>query len=331
MDKSFASSLVNDDKRSYSVDLTRILCTIGVIILHVPYDTEAAKFLNTIFWPLCVPFFYTVSVYFFFRTMKTSSPDSLLRKYFFRLVLPYISWSFIYYTLLYTKSIIVHKPFSFQIWRVLFYGESAAHLYFVPTLLLIQAFIFSIFYLFVKKNILGVITLSISISYFVIGDLFNCFGVRDTGILFSFALYIGFAFIHDARCMSKVASILLGLIFVVTSIVLNFFDIALNLLNYPMVLPMGGVGLALISMNVSLSTVPKWLLNLSTYSYAIYLIHIMFLEVLEFSFQKMYAINVFYNFTVKSLFVLIIFFLSLVCAFIMRKFKLAKYLLFGER
>lgn len=331
MEKPIVTSFEKSNNRNYSVDLFRIICTFGVIILHVPYETENAKFLNTIFWPLCVPFFYTVSVYFFFNALKNSSPESLLKKYFLRLVLPYISWTIIYYALLYVKSIIAHKPFTFQIWRVLFYGESAAHLYFVPTLVLLQTIMFSIYYIFIKKNFLGIITLLISAGYFFIGDLYNCFGIRDTGILFSFVLYIAFPFILSARYLSKIVALVVGLIFVFTSIFLNFYDISLNLLNYPMVLPMGGLGLALISMNLSINKLPEWLLTLTTYSYAIYLVHIIFLEIIEFFFQRVYGFNLFYGFAVKSSIVIIIFTLSLISVYIMRKFKLAKYLLLGER
>ena len=63
------------DSRNTTIDLFRLIATFGVITIHVPFSTPAAKIYFNVFWPFCVPFFYMASLTFYFINLENFSSD----------------------------------------------------------------------------------------------------------------------------------------------------------------------------------------------------------------------------------------------------------------
>ena len=95
-------------------------------------------------------------------------------------------------------------------------------------------------------------------------------------------------------------------------------------------LPIGGLGLLLITLSLPSLVVPKWLATLTATTYGIYLSHILFLEAPEFLLEKKhYALQ--YNLPVKLLATTLIFAISVVFTLVARRIPLSRALLLGEK
>ena len=322
------------DSRNTTIDLFRLIATFGVITIHVPFSTPAAKIYFNVFWPFCVPFFYMASLTFYFIHLENFKGDRLKKKVQ-RLVYPYISWTIIYLTLIFIKHSFTHSGNPVNPVAAVFYGSSAVHLYFLPNLLGMQALIYGIYNL--KKdshiNLNALAVLIISIIYFFVGYRFQYFGFSSAGSILAIPLYILIAYWASTKILGKDNNRLLtiiGILIVLFMIVSNFSGFHYILMDFDFILIFGGMGLLLLAIGSPfLGDIPK-IKYIAGCSYGIYLSHVLFLETFKLYIERIFKINLYYNFYVTTLIVISIFLMSLLFVILIRKIPHLKFYLFGE-
>ena len=128
--------------RNILIDGTKLLLAFSVVFMHlVPNEPE----LEGISQPLLtftVPFFFTIALYFFVHKVRKSSELRLADLNFERLILPYCAWSLIYLGLRTFKyrSNLADLQLGSPL-EIALYGGAALHLYFLPFLILCQAWV----------------------------------------------------------------------------------------------------------------------------------------------------------------------------------------------
>ena len=123
-------------QRYHTLDLAKFIAAFGVIIIHVSPGDEFAKQFTRIFTITCVPFFLIAST---FLTLRRPNCSLKTVKYE-RLIIPYISWSFIYLILRFVKYKIIGSmdTETFDWKYIIFFGGASTGLYFLPMLLVYQ-------------------------------------------------------------------------------------------------------------------------------------------------------------------------------------------------
>jgi surface polysaccharide O-acyltransferase-like enzyme len=322
-----------EKKRNYSIDITRIIATFGVIAIHVSSDTEAAAMIGNFFSPLCVPFFYTASLTFFISGLNAVSIKQVLSRIWLRLAVPFLIWTLIYATLLTTKSILTHTHNSIVFWRVFLFGESSVQLYFVPQLIILQSLSFAIFLLFSptkKKVIISLLIITSAAIYLTFGYNNQAFGITNP---ISIILYVASAFSLAKLSIKKNNSFiytLFGLLLVIAAVLLPTINIDPDYIMFSRI-PIGGIGLVLIAFSVKQTKLSDLLIMLTTATFGIYLSHILFLEGFEFILAKVWKGKFTYDLPVKIFVVSLIFMLSTTCTLILKKTRTTKQLLLGEK
>ncbi len=320
--------------RNESIDFLRLFCSFGVIALHLYCDTPASEMINAFFWPICVPFFYVTSLVYFISNLKLMSVGEVLLKNFKRLLVPYFAWTLIYVMLFQIQGLLTGKLRPLSLWRVVLYGESSVQLYFLPTLFILQILTISVYLLFVlkKRILLASFLLSVAVIYIYIGDYFNCFGVAHTGQIFGFVVYITFSLFVSMRSsmITNRSSLTIGSFLVISSICLNMIGKNIQFLDYSMILPLAGVGLFLVGFGMQDVRFNKHILSLSSLSFGIYLVHIVFLEGMQFLLQNVMSTDIYYNFINKLLLSSVLLVFSVGSIMLIQKFDFAKKYLLGE-
>ena len=322
-------------KRLYSIDLTKFIAAIGVIAIHVQAETPAARLTLILFGPIAVPFFYVSSLTFFALNLESLKFSDHIKRIFKRLVAPYLSWTFIYLSLFVLKGTMRGNFLKLVWWKVLFYGESAVHLYFLPTLIIFQVLFISLYYLFSRKNknyALGLGLLFGYTIYMIIGNIYNCYGVSYTGSFLGSIIYVAAAYYLSPRVVQSSSSwpvVTVGFLLVTVSVWLHYLGYDLLVFDYPMVFPLGGIGLLLISFGFpnNYSSVAK---KLFTLSFGIYLCHVVFLELFEFVLEKTAPGSFQYDLPANLLMILSILLCSIVFTLIVRRYSILRFLLLGE-
>lgn len=323
--------------RNTTVDFLKIIAAFGVIAIHVHSDSPASRDVNKIFWPLCVPFFYAVSVAFFISGSQNNSLKNILTKTWQRIIIPYLIWLTIYVGLLFVKSVLVHGDRNFVFWRAIFYGEYSLHLYYIPTLLMYQAFALAIILFFNKQSrniVSGVIIFTIALIYLIVGDVNNCFGVSASGQIFGIAFFLTAAFWAAPLLKSSKNQwqyVAFGSVLVVFAIVSNWFGYRYPVLSYPLLFPIGGIGLLFVAVGFPCIKLPNWFILLSSTSYGIYLSHVLFLEAFEFVIEKKVNVGLYVDLPLKMIIVTGIFISAAAFTLVTRKLYLGKTLLLGEK
>jgi len=325
-------------KRNGTVDIFRLLAAFGVICIHVPFNTIAAGNINTVFSPLCVPFFYAVSLTYFISGLKEDlSIGDVFKKMGYRILLPYLAWTVVYVALMVLKSRLIGLQHAtggqFVFWRMLFYGEGAVQLYYLPELIALQATalsIYLIFYCSYKKKVIGFVVLTFVVLYYILGSVINAFGVTPLQCII-FYLAVGFLFSKSTRNTTTNYYYIIGgvalTLFALSGI---YFNDYFYLFKYTNKLPLCGLGLLLITFGLPIYTMPKWPFKLCSTSYGVYLSHIVFLEGFAVIIKKLFHINLYYDFSIKLIMVSMIFIAAIILTFLLRKTTLTKRLFLGE-
>ena len=249
-----------------------------------------------------------------------------------RLVFPYLVWTVIYTSLILLKSIVSSSDHSFVWWRILLYGESSVQLYFLPQLFSMQIALLGAFLLqkrsFWKKTS-GVLFILSASLYWYYGHLNDCFGVQS---LLNIIVYLIFPFVlsrlEDSVVRGKLSSYL-GMILVVAAAIFHFSE---RQSDFGVItsIPIGGMGLAMLAVGRKDLDLPRWLIDLASVSFGVYLSHIVFLEMLELVFDRFTEIDVHYNLLVKIGVSMFVFILAAMFTQITRKVPLGRRLLLGE-
>ena len=313
--------------RNYTLDLIRLVAAFGVVFIHVHTQSEAAKTVSQFFLVLCVPFFFVTSlVYFASGLNATLSIRDVLRKMAMRIGVPFLAWSMIYTGLLVAKDMLRGgqvRPI--DLIRVFGFGESAEQMYYLPELIIMQIIILSLFLLVVSKNRLaGVGLLVAGIGYLAWGYANDYYGVTPVA---SVVLYIT-AGVYLASGMAIANKRMPGLAIGVTLMLLSFLG---NAGAIPVInkLPIGGLGLFLVALNLPNTHLSTGVKTISSTTFGIYLSHVLFLEGLEFALEKSHVV-LYYDMWTKLLLTGFIFAVSLVFTLMAKQIGFVKMILLGE-
>lgn len=133
------------NKKDSSIELLRIIAIWAVVMIHVTSTTLGVSGYYLHFTPFtfflnqasrfAVPLFFLISGYVL--SLRYSVVPNLLtfyKKRFLRLALPFLVWSFIYYSIVSRAGI---KAFFVNSPAILLSGTGAEHLYFIPAIMLL--------------------------------------------------------------------------------------------------------------------------------------------------------------------------------------------------
>lgn len=182
-------------KQFAAVDIAKYVSALLVVCIHTFPFLEISETFNT-YWlgTLCrvaVPFFFTVSGYFFFKKWSESEEENLdnLKAYLFRLFKLYAIWTVIYlpYTMLdqYIAGFSVMGIVSYI--RNFFFTGSYYHLWFLPALMVGTAIVY---WLYKEKGLMT--TLKVALGLYIVGYLINVYTPiwgSIPGINFLFAFF----------------------------------------------------------------------------------------------------------------------------------------------
>jgi hypothetical protein len=279
-----------------------------------------------------VPFFYITSlIYFTISLNKGVNFYVNLKKIFSRIFLPFLVWNCIYYGLLAFKDMLTGSERAFNLWRVFFYGESAEHLYYLPELIIMQVIIMGVLLLITSKmKNEGLCALLLVICYLACGYWYKCYGVNSSA---SIILYVISAFYIAPMVLNGQNSywyLIVGLIMIFLSVSAEYIAYFPIISNYVIPLPIAGVGLLLIVLNISKMVAPNWVLSLSSATYGIYLSHIVFLEAIDFLIEKI-NYSIYYSVAAKVAVAFVVFLMSLIFTLLVKKIPVLRMLLLGEK
>lgn len=319
--------------RNSTIDLIRTLACFGVVVIHVHSSTAAAESLAVFFLNFCVPFFFATAITYFASSLGPAIDiKSTVTKILKRIGLPFLAWSFIYAALLFVKSSISGKPHSFDLSRVFLYGESAEHIYYLPELLAMQLLALGIYLLTNRiKPAIGLWLVIIPIAYLTCGGWNHYFGITPTKCVIAY-LIAGFCLAPSIKSSVKQWYLLLiGIVLFALPLLVSAFKATESpfLNEYLFSLPLSGIGLLLIALNLPNISLPAWVGNITSATYGIYLSHVMLLEAFEFISEKAH-LPVTYNLGNKLLVSSMIFIMCAIFVFITRKITLLRPILLGE-
>ncbi|OGX90428.1 acyltransferase family protein [Hymenobacter coccineus] len=325
--------------RNSFLDLIKVAAAIGVISAHVQSDTPAAESLSHFFSPVRVPFLYITALAFFISNIHKKgiagsdvSLQDTLKKIGKRILVPFLVWSAVYVLLITLKSVAtgVANPHVFDLGKVLLYGDSAEHLYFLPQLLVMELVGLGIYLMADKdKQNKGLMVLAVAATYLVWGYAHKYYGMTPLPSLIAYtvmAFYLGSKIKKQQTHWGYAA---LGTVLLVLAVSASFVTYPEIFTQYFLALPIGGFGLLLMTLNIPRLELPKWLINLSSVSYGVYLGHVMILEGLEFVIAKTHF-PIHYDLATKVVVTLVVFLLSTIMVLVIRRIPVLKELFLGE-
>ena len=266
------------NSRNSNLDFARIICSYGVIVAHISVQTSTALNFQLFFKNFHVPFFYLLSIIFFYRKLELKTQD-VISKLALRLLVPFFAWTLVYGFLLYLNGSL--ELITWRDWiKAIFYGNTAVHLYFVPQLFMLQMLLLFGFKTFKTFSFKYVPVLVLCITYFVIGQVYEFFGATSyQNIVF----YLFFGFLLKDRILNEGNKLLLviGLLIALGIVYATYYIDYNGFIN----LPWGGLSLILIFSNLKEvgSNKSQYISRLALYSFGIYLIHVIFIEGFEFA------------------------------------------------
>ena len=320
--------------RNVLIDGTKLLLAFSVVFMHLAPTEPGLDFAN---WPLLtftVPFFFSIALYFFVRKVRKSSEVSVGELNFERLLLPYCAWTVIYVALRLFKyrsnlaDLQIGSPL-----EVALYGGAALHLYFLPFLLLCEAWILS--FAFISRAWRPTL---IGISIFVGAFAFSHIGNKYAFFFFDHAfskslLYVAGAFLlHATQSWSEYAKLLNT----VVSGALAVFMVFASFGQWPEWVvflrgPLAGYALASLVLSWRVQMKPnKAMKYLLGYSFGIYLSHVAFMAALELMADKLGFKLAPYSLLEKLPLTMLICVCCIVFIIFVRKNRLARLFLLGE-
>jgi peptidoglycan/LPS O-acetylase OafA/YrhL len=292
-------SSTKEKKRDTNIDLLRLIAAFGVINIHTPFTTEGAAKINAFFLPLGVPFFFLTSLVYFLAGLKEdTSLKAVIKRTFKRILLPYLAWTVIYVLLMVIKHAVVHKPNNIVPYRVLFYGESAVHLYFLPQLVAMQMLVLALYFMFntaANKKITGAIIFIMVITYYTIGNMLNCFGITPlpSVVFYIVSACVVVAVINDAI---KWVWVMVGFIILILPLFINSLESKPEIFNYINYLPTAGLALVLLAIGLPQMPLSKLMTKFTNASFGIYLCHVVFLEAILFTTDRFFPGKIVHDF-----------------------------------
>ena len=320
--------------RNVFIDGTKLLLAFSVVFVHLVPTEPKLDYISRPLLTFTVPFFFTIALYFFVRKVWKSSELSLGELNLERLLLPYCAWTVIYLALRVFKyrsnlaDLQVGSPL-----EVALYGGAALHLYFLPFLLLCEAWILS--FAFISRawrpTLIGISIFLGAFAFSHIGNKYAFFYFDHA--FFKSLLYVAGAFLlYVAQSWSGYAKLLNT----VASGVLAVFSIFASFGEWPewvvfMRGPLAGYALASLVLSWRVQMKPnqamKYLLG---YSFGIYLSHLVFTAGFEMMAHKLGFEFVPYSLFEKLPITILICACCIMFIVWVRKVRLARLLLLGE-
>ena len=320
--------------RLFSVDLLKLIAAFGVITIHLSPSTGDGELLSSFFSSFAVPYFLVISLFFFIKRVSSLPSPHIGGLRLDRILVPYAVWSLVYVLTRWLKFSINSQSFSVNFIPTVFYGGGAVHLYFIPLLLMMQAFAFG-FCLVAKgaKWWPAALFAIIGAALFgYLGSVNNFFGFQNA--IESGLLYVLLAFILmviQSTAAGRNVSAIIGMLPIVLFIV--FFSVmpSYALLGLWPVRPLIGFGISAFALSLPLRSSSIFTSVILSCSYGIFLTHFLFLESFEFALSRFGLELIPYSSVVKIIFSSLIATCSIVLILVARKNKLLGYLLLGER
>jgi fucose 4-O-acetylase-like acetyltransferase len=130
--------------RNVLIDGTKLLLAFSVVFMHLVPNEPQLELISQPLLTFTVPFFFTIALYFFGHKVRKNSELRLAELNLERLLLPYCAWTVIYLALRMFKyrSNLAELQLGSPL-EVALYGGAALHLYFLPFLLLCEAWVLS--------------------------------------------------------------------------------------------------------------------------------------------------------------------------------------------
>jgi surface polysaccharide O-acyltransferase-like enzyme len=272
--------------RNVLLDAGRLLFAFGVAAIHLAPNTPAAEQLTLSFLLFAVPFFLMAGMYFFVGKVAGGEGVPAARElHFERLWLPYLAWTLIYVVLHAGKDLAVHRPLEFNVLAVALYGGAAVQMYFLPLLLLLQCWAWSIalWWRVPNRRVTAGLLFAASTAFAFGGRAEGALGFEH--VFTSGALYLAGAFLlwrwrHSETFRSVNATVAVLLVLGLLVLVLRGDPDDLLRIGRG---PVAGYAAASLALAWPIRwTLPRWAAYLLSCSYGIYLAHFAFIEAFEF-------------------------------------------------
>jgi len=318
--------------RQHSIDVFKLVAIFGVILLHLAPNTASAERIMSIFHLLAVPYFYTISLYFFARKLASMPAFKFSALKLDRLYVPYLCWSLVYAFMRFVKFRITSAPFDLDLTSTILFGGAAVHLYFVPMLLWLQSLLVFVFFIFRprKFQFWPVVITLVSIAYFYCGCIVKGWTVGTIMPEASLYVILGWVlYIMKASELGLVVRRLIGLLFLPFLLTIALAPDAIKPLG-SLSYPIAGFLLSAFALSINRQISSRYILIVASASYGIYLSHFAFIEVIEFLADRMGFViapySVLGNLWVGS----VVASLSVIFVIAVRKSKYLSYCLLGE-
>ncbi len=280
-----------------------------------------------------VPFFYITSVCYFARSLKRETSKGLIQKQWLRIICPFLCWSLLYLLLFETKDRLGGRERGHDWIGILFYGQSAVHLYFLPVLVWMNLSVLSGAALLgrgVKQSRWGALSLALLIAFAGWGYHSSYMGWTNPFLLEGFILAGWMVNGWETKKTARSGwTALLGGILWVGAIGASVSHLNLTQLG-PLTGICGGLGFYLLVNHLpwaeTFSSASGWL----TTSYGVYLSHFAILEGMEFFLQRSGHSLQPYSLGIKLLLAGVIFLLAMLFTLLARKHCTSRKLLLGE-
>ena len=274
-------------ERIYGLDLLRIVSVFAVICIH---SIDTSLFLNSLspLLQFAVPAFIVMSVFLALESMSNQNTtfQSWITKWLNRLYRPFLFWTSLYLCSRILKAIFITKqPIAFN-WVSTYLGGSVTHhLWFVPFLLYSLVLLFPYFRVVLssqKKIFFMLVSL-------ILGGVIYCANIffennidLPVGIVKLSLKYLGYVFVSVGlwagykeeifKFRGRTALLCLNLLLVVGSC-LTYSSLVYEIFYV--------VPLVLIALNYGPSYLSDRLMGVSSVSFGIYFIHVLFIESIQ--------------------------------------------------
>lgn len=344
------------NERQYSLDIGKLTAAWGVILIHLaPSISDSGEIMSLFFSNWVIPFFFTISLYIFHCKFEDNK-SALFSRYARRLILPYVSWTLIYFGLRLIKGQITGQPVSWNLTGLVFFGEASVQLYFLPKLLLflsihwillktrdkidlqktwyrwgIAAFAM-LLYLILRNHLIlisGVTEINLKEGPEFLLYLSQLFTWSGQGLLYYLIIQLLIATRDSVQSgkMLKPGSLSLSafIIFVMMQILL--------IRNMPFPVEqkiLCGSAMALFLLKIRIDIRHPLILFVLTTSYGVYLIHHGVIEAFEFMTPTLNWPIPPYSVPQEFAISLIVLIISVCCVFLIRRFQWTRQMLLGE-
>ena len=272
--------------RNVLLDVVRLVFAFGVAAIHLAPNTPAAEKVGQSFLLFAVPFFLMAGMYFFVGRLAGGETVPTARDlHFERLWLPYLAWTLIYAALHAGKDMAMHRPVGINVPAVALYGGAAVQMYFLPLLLLLQCWAWSVALLWraPERRVLGGAIFVLATVFAVGGRSEQALGFQAvflSGVLYPGGAFLLWRFRDSAAFRRGNVPVAAGLVAVLLALVI--LGDPRDLLRYGR-----GAVAGYAAASLALAWPVHWRLGPRTAfllgcSYGIYLAHFVFVEAFEF-------------------------------------------------